>query len=167
MKIQKASIYLDDDYRNVMVKDFERDYDVIDMLIQPGDIVRLMDDVFRMSDRAEEYMYVIGMTTRCRPISFFEVGHGTCCTVWMEAREVLIRALLCGAASILLVHNHPSGDATPSESDVAWTKKMRDASDLIGITLCDHIIIGRDSYFSFREEFAKSCEEISKAKAEQ
>lgn len=55
----------------------------------------------------------------------------------------------CGAVNIVIVHNHPSGNAQPSLEDVKVTKKVKDASKLIGLNFCDHIIIGQDGYFSF------------------
>lgn len=61
----------------------------------------------------------------------------------------MIRALLCGAVNIIIVHNHPSGSVRPSLEDVKVTKKIKDASKLIGLNFCDHIIIGQDGYFSF------------------
>ena len=69
----------------------------------------------------------------------------------ISPRELFIEALNCGAVSIVLLHNHPSGDPTPSESDVLLTKRVKEAGDLIGITLLDHIIIGNNCYVSFAE----------------
>lgn len=64
--------------------------------------------------------------------------------------EILsIRALLCGAVNIVIVHNHPSGSVRPSLEGVKVTKKIKDASKLIGLNFCDHIIIGQDGYFGF------------------
>ena len=70
----------------------------------------------------------------------------------ISPRELFIEALNCGAVSIVLLHNHPSGDPTPSESDILLTKRIKDAGDLIGITLLDHIIIGNNCYISFSEQ---------------
>ena len=66
-------------------------------------------------------------------------------------REIYIRALLSGAVQIILCHNHPSGNAMPSEQDIAITKKIKEAGEMININLADHIIIGSDSYLSFKE----------------
>ncbi|MFQ8731604.1 MAG: JAB domain-containing protein [Enterocloster bolteae] len=66
--------------------------------------------------------------------------------------EVLMGASRCRAVSMVLVHNHPSGDPTPSRADMLLTKRLKEAGDLVGITLIDHIVIGDRRYLSFREE---------------
>ena len=152
MRIQKSSIVLDDNYKNVLVKDFAKNYVGVDNLQSPANIVQVMNDVFNISNQAEEYLYLVCMTCRCKPISFFEVSHGTYNTTVVNCREILIRALLCGATNIIIIHNHPSGVPEPSREDVQITKKLQEASELIGIQFSDHIIIGRDGYYSFNEE---------------
>ena len=152
MRIQKSSIVLDDNYKNVLVKDFAKNYSGVDDLQSPENIVQVMNDVFNISNLPEEYLYLICMTGRCKPISFFEVSHGTCNSSLVGCREILIRALICGATSIIIIHNHPSGVPEPSKEDMRVTKKIKEASDLIGINFCDHIIVGREGYYSFNEE---------------
>lgn len=151
MRIQKSSIVLDDDYRNVLVKDFAKNYAGVDNLQSPTNIVQVMKDVFNISNQAEEYLYLLCMTCRCKPISFFEVSHGTYNASLVNCREILIRALLCGATNII-IHNHPSGVPEPSLEDVKIKRKLQEASDLIGIQFSDHIIIGREGYYSFNEQ---------------
>lgn len=149
MRIQKSSIVLDGNYKNVLVKDFAKNYSGVDDLQSPENIVKVMNDVFNISNLPEEYLYLICMTCRCKPISFFEVSHGTCSSSLVGCREILIRALLCGATNIIIIHNHPSGVPQPSKEDMSVTNRVKDACDLIGIHFCDHIIVGRDGYFSF------------------
>lgn len=161
MRIQKSSIVLDDNYKNVLVKDFAKNYVGVDNLQSPANIVQVMNDVFNISNQAEEYLYLVCMTCRCKPISFFEVSHGTYNTTVVNCREILIRALLCGATNIIIIHNHPSGVPEPSREDVQITKKLQEASELIGIQFSDHIIIGRDGYYSFNEERLKLQEQES------
>lgn len=67
-------------------------------------------------------------------------------------REVLIEALRCRAVSMVLVHNHPSGDPTPSRADMQLTRRMKEAGEVVGVVLIDHIIIGDRRYLSFREQ---------------
>lgn len=155
MKIKQSSVFLDNDYKNILIEDFVKDYSGVANLETAYNIVKVMDDVFRLSDRAEEYLYLICMTAKLKPISFFEVSHGTCRFSLVNMREIFIRSLLCGAVCIVIVHNHPSGSAEPSQKDIFITEQMKKASELIGITFCDHIIIGRDSYFSFTENEKK------------
>ena len=70
----------------------------------------------------------------------------------ISPRELFIDALQMGAVYIILIHNHPSGDPTPSKDDILITKRVNEAGNLIGIELLDHIIIGDNSYVSFREK---------------
>ena len=65
-------------------------------------------------------------------------------------REVVKRALDLGASALILVHNHPSGDPTPSRDDIEMTKKVRDAGERLGIALHDHVIIGKSTHVSFK-----------------
>ena len=69
----------------------------------------------------------------------------------VSPRELFIEALNKQAVSIILLHNHPSGDPTPSTTDILLTKRVQEAGDLIGIELLDHIIIGDNCYSSFAE----------------
>ncbi len=150
MHVCQYSVAMDECGRNVLVKDSASDSPCLDKLDSPDGAAQLMRDVFGLHTRAEEYVYLICLMTSGRPIGFFEVSHGTCSTAPLGPREILVRALLCGAANILIVHNHPSGDMTPSRADNEMTERMREAADLIGIGLCDHIIIGGWGHYSYR-----------------
>lgn len=151
MRIQKSNIILDDNYNNILVKEFAKNYNKgVDIFDTPEKIVRVMNDVFSLNNFAEEYLYLMCMTKKCKPISFFEVSHGTHDASLVGAREIMIRALLCGAASIVIIHNHPSGDPYPSMNDIMVTKRIKAVSELIGITFIDHIIIGKEGFFSFK-----------------
>lgn len=80
------------------------------------------------------------------------ISIGTVNSAMSSPREVFLEALKAQAVYIILAHNHPSGDPTPSRQDVLLTRRMKEAGDLIGIELSDHIIIGDQRYYSFREE---------------
>ncbi|MEX0970851.1 MAG: JAB domain-containing protein, partial [Paracoccaceae bacterium] len=67
-------------------------------------------------------------------------------------REVVKRALELNASALILVHNHPSGDPSPSSADIAMTTQIRQAASALGITLHDHVIIGKERDFSFRAD---------------
>ena len=70
----------------------------------------------------------------------------------VSPREIFIEAVRARAVHIVLVHNHPSGDPTPSEEDILMTRQVQEAGELIGITLLDHIIIGDNCYVSLKEK---------------
>lgn len=78
--------------------------------------------------------------------------YGTINQATVYPREIIKEALKCNAAAIIVAHNHPSGNCTPSESDRALTKKLEMACDLVGIRFVDHIVVGKGDYFSFEEE---------------
>lgn len=152
MKIQKYDAVLNGSGKNVLVEEFSKDYIGVDNLDSPEKIVEVMEGVFCLSDKAEEYMYLICMNAGCKPVGFFEVAHGTCHAAVVGMREIFVRALLCGASDIVVVHNHPGGRSQPTAGDFRVTERIREAAELLGVLFCDHIIIARDGYFSFSEE---------------
>ena len=77
---------------------------------------------------------------------------GTIDAAAVYPREVVKRALELNASAIILVHNHPSGDPTPSDADVSMTHQIKDAGDVLGILLHDHLIIGKSRELSFRAQ---------------
>ena len=81
-----------------------------------------------------------------------EQARGTVDHVPVYPREVVKRALELNASALILVHNHPSGDPTPSEADITMTARIQAAAEVMGITLHDHLIIGRERELSFRSE---------------
>ena len=119
----------------------------------PKEIVTLLNDVFSMEDLAEEKSVLVCLRSDGSVSGLFEVSHGTANASFMNSREILLRALLCGATGIVLAHNHPSGDPTPSKTDIDTTKQIKDACVLGGINLLDHVIVGENgNYHSFKEK---------------
>lgn len=100
----------------------------------------------------QEQMKLLMLNTKTKLIGESNISKGTVNASLVSPRELFIEALNLEAVSIILVHNHPSGDPTPSENDILLTKRVKDAGDLIGITLLDHIIIGNNCYISFSEQ---------------
>ncbi len=141
-----------DTNHNVLVKDMSTNYPRINRIDNPGAIAEIMRNIFNLDYAAEEYLYMIAVNTKCSPLGFFEVSHGTVNASLINPRELFIRALLTGATSIFLCHNHPSSDSTPSQEDIKVTRRIKEAGDLLGIKLLDHIIIGNSEYFSFKEK---------------
>ena len=100
----------------------------------------------------QEHMKILMLNTKSKLIGEKNISKGTVNASLISPRELFIAALESGAVSIILLHNHPSGDPTPSNEDILLTKRVKDAGDLIGIELLDHIIIGNNCYISFAEE---------------
>lgn len=86
-----------------------------------------------------------------RVSAFVEVSRGTMTASLVHPREVFGAAVRLGAAAIIVAHNHPSGDPEPSAEDIAVTERLRQAGEILGIPLQDHVIVGRDSFVSLRE----------------
>lgn len=105
-----------------------------------------------MRHQKQEMMKLLMLDTKARLLGETNISKGTVNASLITPRELFIKALECGSVSIILVHNHPSGEPAPSQSDMLLTKRVKEAGGLIGIELLDHIIIGNNCYFSFAEE---------------
>ena len=116
----------------------------------PDSIARYYMEDLRHKKR--EVMKLLLLNTRSRLISEMDVSTGTINSTLVSPRELFVEALQKNAVSIILLHNHPSGDPTPSKEDLLTTRRVRESGALIGIELLDHIIIGDNCYFSLREK---------------
>ena len=105
-----------------------------------------------MAHRETEQFRVLYLDRKNVLIADEEQGRGTVDHVPVYPREVAKRALELNSSALILVHNHPSGDPTPSQADIAMTRKVEAALDALGITLHDHLIIGASDELSFRSE---------------
>lgn len=99
-----------------------------------------------------ERLVAMFLDTSCNYLGEYEVSLGTVNSSLASAREIFIEALKVEAVNIILVHNHPSGNPTPSNEDIKITSSLIEAGNLIGIHIIDHIIIGDNIYISFREK---------------
>lgn len=98
-----------------------------------------------------ECVVVISLNCRLRPRGHQVTSVGSVNEAMISPREIFRAAIVASAFAIILVHNHPSGDPSPSNADVRATRRIREASEIIQITLQDHVIIGSGKYHSFRE----------------
>lgn len=153
MEIICSNIYQDSQGKNILIDDYSVPgiEQGLDVLNTPEKIATVMNHVFRLSEKAEEYAYLIGMNVNMKPIRFFEMSHGICNCALVGIRELFIRALLCGSKTIVVVHNHPSGSVEPSKEDIELTGRIAGASSLLGLTFCDHLILSAGTYYSFLE----------------
>lgn len=101
--------------------------------------------------QAKEEIHMLLFDTKHQLIKDIKVAVGTINSAVTSPRELFIEAFRYEAVFIILVHNHPSGDPTPSKEDVLFTERVKKAGELIGIMLSDHIIIGDNRYISLRE----------------
>lgn len=113
------------------------------------DVIEVMGAELRKYDR--ELFCVLNLRTKGQVINMNIVSMGTLNLSLIHPREVFKSAVLSNAFSILLLHNHPSGICCPSDSDMKVTKRLIECGDLMGIPVSDHVIVGGEDYYSFRE----------------
>ena len=107
-----------------------------------------------IKDKAKEHFKLILLNPRNKIIGISTISIGTLNASLVHPREVFKDAITHSAASVVLAHNHPSGDPEPSEDDIEITKKLVESGKILGIEVIDHIIIGKNDYYSFK---AKGC----------
>jgi DNA repair protein RadC len=118
------------------------------LLIDSEKVYRLMKS--KLKNYHKEHFYIIALNSKNYSIAEISVGSLTASTV--HPREVFAEAIKSKAASIILVHNHPSGNPEPSSSDLLITRRLVEAGKIVGIKVLNHIIITKDSYFSFKDK---------------
>lgn len=151
MKVIKYNTMLDNDRKTILVKEKSSYCKQVDTLNLPEKIVSLMNFTMQAEILAEERVWMLATNNKNKLIGIFEIAHGTINNCILQPREIFVRACICGAAHIFIVHNHPSGDPEPSEEDNRMTQRIAEVGKLIGIPLLDHIIIGNHQYYSYFE----------------
>lgn len=106
----------------------------------------------RLRHEEREHVLLCMFDSKCRLIQDTVVSVGTVNASLVSPREIFLKALEYHAVHIILVHNHPSGDILPSRQDIQITRQLLEGGRILGIALSDHIIIGDNQYFSFREQ---------------
>lgn len=132
---ERATVYeLECRKRHVRDFDFPR-------VSRAEDVAAIANDI--LGDRLQESILAIHLDSRGKVQGYEEVAKGTVSGVSTSPNDVL-RSAVCtpNVHSIVLVHNHPSGEATPSEDDLALTRRMREAGEIVGIPIIDHVIVG-------------------------
>ncbi|NLI56078.1 DNA repair protein RadC [bacterium] len=119
----------------------------------PDDIIDFVSEYYGsyLRDAKKEFFNIILLDIKNKVIDTIELSKGSINASVVDPREVIKEATLKSASSIILVHNHPSGDTEPSTDDINITKKIKEACDIVGIKVLDHIIIGKnkEDYTSF------------------
>ena len=106
-------------------------------------IREMLVDVFKAETLPEEHLWLICLNNKNHLQGIFEVSVGM--------KDFFQKAILANASNIVIAHNHPSGDSTPSSEDMEVAKKVKACGDMFGIKLLDHIVVGQREYFSFHE----------------
>ena len=119
-------------------------------ICSPADAANLL--MYQMAALDQEYLFVIPLDTRNRVLGRpVEVYHGSLNTSLIRVGEVFREAIKINAAALIVAHNHPSGDPSPSPEDVAVTRSLVEAGKLLDIDVLDHLVIGRNRFVSLKE----------------
>jgi DNA repair protein RadC len=122
-------------------------------LDSPNAAAALAHDLACCADDGREHFWAVLVDTRLSYLLHTEVSVGTLTGSLVHPREIFAPALREGAASLILIHNHPSGDPTPSREDIRLTQQLVDAGNLLDVPIHDHVIVGNgtDAWVSFAE----------------
>ena len=122
---------------------------VLPVVSSPRETLGLLAEI---KDQRREHFVCMYLNARNQVIRRETVSIGSLSASIVHPREVFLEAVRLSAASCILAHNHPSGDVTPSRDDIALTRRLEQAGGILGIEVLDHIIIGSEDFFSFREK---------------
>lgn len=123
----------------------------------PENVVGFMNATFDLNKKAEEYLYMIGFNNALVPVGVFEIAHGTVNQAAFSIREIMIRALACGACRILLIHNHPGINTEFSKEDNTFNSQMKNACQLLNVEFLDSIVVSGNKYRSSIDEREIEC----------
>lgn len=113
------------------------------------DAVSMVRPIFAQSDR--EMMVVMSVNTRLEPLALEIVAVGGVDSCNVDIKNIFKHALLNNASYIICFHNHPTGDPTPSKEDRLFTKRLTSAGQILNLPVIDHIIMGEETFYSFKE----------------
>ncbi len=118
-------------------------------LKSPENVFRHFQDKFHKVNR--EIFYAVLLNNKNRKIREVKISEGSLTASLVHPREVYNPIIRESAAAVLFVHNHPSGDPTPSQEDIEITRRLKEVGEVMGIRVLDHVVIGHDRYFSFSD----------------
>lgn len=115
----------------------------------PQDVAHLVMEEMRYLDR--EHFRVVSLSTKNHVLGISSISIGSLNSSLVHPRECFKEAIRRNSNAIILIHNHPSGDPTPSREDIEVTRRLRDGGEILGIEVLDHVIIGDNRYISLKE----------------
>ncbi len=125
--------------------------------LKPGALFRGSADVYhhfreRLAAARREYFFAVLLDNKHRKLKDVQVSQGSLTASLVHPRDVFVPVVREAAAAVVFVHNHPSGDPTPSREDLEITRRLREVGDLVGVRVLDHIVIGNGRYVSFVDD---------------
>ena len=122
-------------------------------IVRSSDIHKFATEICELHKRAEENFITIAINAKGKIIGYSVISTGDLSSSVTHPREIFKFAICCNAGSVIFIHNHPSEDSTPSDTDVETTKRLIKAGDILGIPVLDHIVIGNEhEYTSMRAQ---------------
>jgi DNA repair protein RadC len=137
-------------YRVSLIKEHAIPYAKAGRVLTPHDVYELITEYLQGSDR--EHFIVVFLDSASKVVGMNTVSIGTLTESLVHPREVFKGAILANAASVIVVHNHPTGEAHASEADMSVTTKLKESGRILGIPIEDHVVLGEKTFFSFRQE---------------
>ena len=135
--------------KSLEVREIEYTYDKRPKINSMDDVVQIVKPM--ISDPNKEFFMALYLNTKNGVLKQEVISIGSLNANIVHPREIFKTACMISASSIIVAHNHPSGDPTPSREDIEITKKLHEAGKMMGIELLDHVIIGYDRYYGFKE----------------
>lgn len=143
-------------YKSKLILESEEVQEQSINLLSAESVVDFAEKTLKINSYPEEVVFVLCMNPAKECINYFELSRGTLLTSYIGMKELMKRVLISNAHSFLLVHNHPCGEAIPTEDDYQLTAEISKAAKLLHIDFLDHVIVGQRSFISLRE-FAKKA----------
>jgi len=133
-----------------LVKESVATYDVEKVVRNPANAAGIVNQIFDMQNQPNEVFAILCLNTKNKVVGTHIISQGSLSSSIVHPREVFKAAMVNNAASVILAHNHPSGDPEPSREDIETTRRLVEAGEIIGIKVLDHVIIG-EQYLSMKE----------------
>jgi DNA repair protein RadC len=135
-----------------LVKESAGNYDIQSPVSSPEAVYKAACDILELHEQPNEVFAILCLNTKNKIAGAHVISQGSLSSSIVHPREIFKAAILNNAASILLLHNHPSGDPTPSREDIETTKRVKEAGAILGIKVLDHIVVGDGRYISLSEQ---------------
>src|SRR3989304_5284049 len=135
--------------KSLEVREIEYSYDKRPKISSMDDVVQMVKPM--IADPNKEFFMALYLNTKNGVLKQEVISIGSLNSNIVHPREIFKTACMISASSIIVAHNHPSGDPSPSREDIEITKKLEEAGKMMGIELLDHVIIGHDRHYGFRE----------------
>ena len=153
MKINKFCTLLNERREEYLCSEGYAKAEYKNTLNEPKIIADYINTAYNGNIQPIEKVWLICLDNQLRIQGSFEISMGTCNYTITPTREIFKNALMVGAHNITIVHNHPSGSAEPSKTDLKTTEKLIEAGKLLDLPVIDHIILGETNYYSMRTAY--------------